>query len=257
MPEPTSVAGVPCWIDLTSSDPEAVKPFYAGIFGWTIESSGDPQYGGYAIFSKDGKPIAGLGPQMEGNPYGNVWTTYIRSDDAAATSAMAEAAGGTVMLPSMVVGDQGSMAILADPAGAVVGLWQPDQHLGFGIVGEPGTPVWHETLSRNYKAALPFYANVFGWEYESIGDTDEFRYSQAKIGEDTVAGVMDAAAFLPEGAPSFWQFYIGVEDTDATLAKVVELGGSIGRPAEDSPFGRLATVVDPFGARFQISTITQ
>lgn len=255
MPDRPSLTGAPCWIDLTSSDPRQVIPFYTGLFGWRSDTNEDPQYGGYSIFSMNGKPIAGLGPQQQGNPYGNVWTTYIASDDAEATAAKAAEAGGQVMMPAMVVGDQGTMAILGDPAGAVIGVWQADQHDGFGLVDEPGAPVWHETLSRNYAAALPFYADVFGWTFRTLGDTDEFRYSQANLGDRTVAGVMDADSFLPEGVPSFWQFYIGVEDTDAAVAKVTELGGSIRRAPEDTPFGRLASVADPLGATFQITTL--
>ncbi|SDC59093.1 VOC family protein [Rhodococcus tukisamuensis] len=257
MPDHQPLAGAPCWIDLTSSDPEQVKPFYSGLFGWAADSNEDPQYGGYAIFSKDGKPIAGLGPQQEGNPYGNVWTIYLKSGDAAATADTAAATGGQVLMPAMQVGPQGTMAILADPAGAVIGVWQPDQHQGFSLVDEPGAPVWFETLSRSYTDALPFYEKVFGWSYTPIGDTDEFRYSQAMIGKQMVAGVMDADGFLPEGAPSFWQFYVGVDDLDAALAKVTELGGRILRPAEDTPFGKLAAVADPLGAAFQIAMIAE
>ncbi|AQA25069.1 glyoxalase/Bleomycin resistance /Dioxygenase superfamily protein [Rhodococcus sp. MTM3W5.2] len=257
MPEPKSIVGAPCWVDLTSSDPQRVIPFYSGLFGWSADTNEDPQYGGYSIFSKDGKPIAGLGPQQEGNPYGNIWTVYLASEDAAATADKAAAAGGQVMMPAMVVGDQGTMAIIGDPAGAVVGVWQADQHRGFGLVDEAGAPVWFETMSRDYAAALPFYESVFGWRYDAIGDGDEFRYSQAKIGDEMVAGAMDASGFLPEGVPSFWQFYVGVQDTDLALEKVVELGGTVVRPAEDTPFGRLAAVADPLGANFQISSIQQ
>lgn len=247
--------GTPCWIDLTSSDTEVAKNFYTNVFGWQVDGNDDPQYGGYAIFSKDGQPIAGLGPQQESNPYGNIWTTYISSSDAAASAARAEAAGGTIMMPSMQVGDQGSMAIVGDPAGAVIGIWQPDQHEGFGLVGVPGAPVWHETMSKNYTAALPFYGDVFGWQFESMGDTDEFRYSQAKLGGPAIAGVMDASSFLPTEVPSFWQVYFGADDTDAAVAKVVEFGGSVIAAPEDTPFGRLAGVADPLGAAFRISTI--
>lgn len=65
MPARTALDGTPCWIDLTSSDTEVAKSFYTNVFGWQTDTNDDPQYGGYAIFSKDGQPIAGLGPQQE------------------------------------------------------------------------------------------------------------------------------------------------------------------------------------------------
>ncbi|MGW0043175.1 VOC family protein [Rhodococcus sp. NPDC003348] len=252
MPQRQSLVGAPCWVDLFTSGPSRAVPFYAGLFGWACDTNADPQYGGYAIFSKDGQPVAGMMKQGPDDPYGDVWTVYLESADAAATVEKASAAGGQVMMPAMQVGDQGTMAVLSDPAGAVVGVWQPDRHPGYGRWGEPGTPAWFETMSRDYRAALPFYSEVFGWEYATLSDTDDFRYSQARLNGGEIAGVMDASGFLPEGVPSFWQFYLGVEDTDAAVARVVELGGSVERPAEDSPYGRLATVTDPLGARFLI-----
>jgi predicted enzyme related to lactoylglutathione lyase len=65
---------------------------------------------------------------------------------------------------------------------------------------------------------------------------------------------MDATAFLPEGVPASWNIYFGVEDTDAALAKVVELGGAVVLPAEDTPFGRLAAASDPTGVVFKLVT---
>ncbi|MDT2008937.1 VOC family protein [Rhodococcus opacus] len=229
-------------------------PFYTGLFGWNSDTNEDPQYGGYSIFSRNGKPIAGLGPQQPGNPYGNVWTTYIASEDAEATAAKAAEAGGQVMMPAMTVGDQGTMAIL--------GRSRRRRHRG--VAGRsarrirPGRRTRRARLARNAVAQLrggaPLLRDVFGWTYQTLGDTDEFRYSQANLGDRTVAGIMDADSFLPEGVPSFWQFYVGVDDTDAAVAKVTELGGSIRREPEDTPFGRLASVADPLGATFQITT---
>jgi predicted enzyme related to lactoylglutathione lyase len=63
---------------------------------------------------------------------------------------------------------------------------------------------------------------------------------------------MDASGFLPVGVPAHWSVYFGVEDTDAALAKVVDLGGSILMAAEDTPYGRLAAAADPTGARFKL-----
>ena len=63
---------------------------------------------------------------------------------------------------------------------------------------------------------------------------------------------MDAAGFGPEEAAGQWSVYFGVDDTDAALAWIVELGGQVLRPAEDTPYGRLATAVDPTGALFRL-----
>jgi predicted enzyme related to lactoylglutathione lyase len=43
-----------------------------------------------------------------------------------------------------------------------------------------------------------------------------------------------------------------VDDADAALAKICDLGGSVVMAAEDTPYGRLATATDPNGAQFKI-----
>jgi predicted enzyme related to lactoylglutathione lyase len=69
--------------------------------------------------------------------------------------------------------------------------------------------------------------------------------------DDALAGIMDGAQMLGE-APSSWSVYFQVEDTDATLQKVEQLGGATVVPAMDSPYGRLATATDVTGAVFKL-----
>jgi predicted enzyme related to lactoylglutathione lyase len=216
--------GAPCWIDLFTSDPDKSRSFYGELFGWTSQEAG-AEYGGYINFSKDGLPVAG---------------------------AMRDADGGQVLVPAMDVGEQGTMALVTDAGGAAIGIWQPGVHRGFGIHGEPGTPAWFELFTRDYDASVEFYRQVFGWDTHVAGDTPEFRYTTLGEGESQLAGIMDATAFLPEGVPAHWSIYFGVEDADAALAKIVELGGSVVRPAEDTPYGRLAEAADPTGAHFKL-----
>jgi uncharacterized protein len=87
-----------------------------------------------------------------------------------------------------------------------------------------------------------------------MSDTDEFRYTTLGAGDEARAGIMDASKFLPEGVPSNWQVYFGVENVDAAVGKAQALGGQLLQPAEDTPFGRMATLADPTGAVFRIST---
>ncbi|MDQ2791275.1 MAG: hypothetical protein DLM60_06750 [Pseudonocardiales bacterium] len=152
----------------------------------------------------------------------------------------------------MDVGDLGTMAVVSDPGGAGIGVWQAGLHQGFGLLGEPGTPSWFELHTRDYQAAVTFYHEVFGCETHVVSDTPEFRYTTVRQGEDWLAGIMDASAFLPDAVPAHWSVYFGVEDTDAALAKIVDLGRSLLMGAEDTPYGRLAAATDPTGARFKL-----
>ena len=245
-------AGTPCWVDLLSSDTEASTEFYQALFGWTSETA-PPEFGGYVTFLSDGNRVAGMAPKTpEMGEHPDAWSTYISTADIDTSVKAAEAAGGTILAPPMAVGDLGSMALVQDPGGAAFGIWQPGTHTGFGKYNEAGSVGWDELHSRDFAAASPFYADVFGWTLNPMSDTDEFRYTTGQIDGEDVAGMMDSSSFLPEGVPSHWAVYFTVDDTDETLARVVELGGSVLRPAEDTPFGRLADAVDPTGAMFKL-----
>ena len=191
-------------------------------------------------------------PGMPGDGPSNVWSVYLATDDARKTVEVTSAHGGQVIVPAMDVGELGTMAVVSDPAGAVIGMWQPCEHLGFGLVAEAGAPGWFELHTRDYEGALRFYRDVFAWETETIGDTAEFRYTVLRHGDDRLAGIMDAATFLPAEAPSRWSVYFGTDDADATLAHSVALGGAVVQEAEDTPYGRLATATDPTGAAFKL-----
>jgi uncharacterized protein len=246
--------GAPCWIDLFSSDPDRAETFYGEIFGWTAEHSG-AEFGGYVNFQHGDALVAGMmrNDGSAGTP--DVWSTYLAVADAKAATEAAVAAGGQVLLEPMQVGDLGSMAMLADPGGAAVGLWQPGAHRGYGLIAEAGAPAWHELHTRDYAASLEFYRSVFGWQTAVMSDTAEFRYTNLVIDGEPYAGIMDAADFLPVGMPASWQTYIGCVDVDATLATVARLGGEVVLGAEDSPFGRLAQFADPTGAVIKIVSV--
>ena len=93
---------------------------------------------------------------------------------------------------------------------------------------------------------------MFGWDPRVVSDTPEFRLTALKDGDETIAGIMDGSGFLPAGQPDRWGIYIGVTDTDAALAKITELGGTVTEPAMDTPYGRLASAADPTGVAFKI-----
>jgi uncharacterized protein len=247
----TAPIGAPCWVDLMTSDVERSRSFYTELFGWTAEDP-NPEFGGYFNFSKDGVLIAGCMSSQPGEGAPDAWSIYLATDDAQKTVDAATANGGQVHVPPMAVADLGTMAVIGDVGGASIGIWQPGTHKGFGLFGETSTPSWFELHTRDYDNTISFYRNVFRWHTATVSDTPEFRYTTLDGGDGWLAGIADASAFLPEGVPAHWSVYFGTADTDATLAKAVKLGGSVLAPAEDTPYGRLATAVDPAGAQFKL-----
>lgn len=248
----TRPTGAPCWIDLLTSDTERATRFYTGLFGWTA-GEGSPEFGGYFMFMKDGVPVAGCMPNQAGMGIPDGWSVYLSAGDAKAVADAAVAHGGALREGPMDIADLGIEAVLTDAAGARIGAWQAKAFPGFPEhSGQPGTPEYFELLTRDYRGAVRFYTDVFGWDGKVAGDTDEFRLTVLSDGEQTVAGIMDASGFLPDGQDDHWGVYLKVADTDQALADVTRLGGTVLQEAMDTPYGRLAAVADPLGARFKI-----
>lgn len=242
--------GAPCWMDLLTSDVEESVAFYSALFGWKTQDA-PPEFGGYKYFEKDGKAVGGC-MTNEGDwnaPDG--WSIYLRSDDVRATAAAAQAHGGEVVMQPMDVEPNGSFVILRDAAGATISAWQPGTEKGFGVLDEETTPIHFELHTRDYDTSVEFYRTVFGWSPQVL-DTPEFQYATYADMANPRAGIMDASGFLPESAQPHWSVYIAVADVDATLARAIDLGGSVVAAAEDTPYGRLAAVADPTGGVFKL-----
>jgi predicted enzyme related to lactoylglutathione lyase len=245
----SNTPGAPCWIELFTPDQQAAAAFYGELFGWTADPP-EEEYGGYRLFLHDGEPVAGC-MSNDGTMGPNAWSVYLECADIDATVGKVRAAGGQVVAGPMQVGPRGHMAFFVDPAGAAVGAWQPLEHQGFAARAEVGAPAWFETLSTDYEKSVAFYRDAFDWDTHTMSDTAEFRYTTLGEGDAAMAGIMDAAGFL-QGAPSRWQFYLQVADTDEIVAKTLAAGGRQVMPADDSPYGRLALLADPAGVEFAV-----
>jgi uncharacterized protein len=236
--------GTPSWVDLGVSDVDAAVAFYEALLGWEIQEPA-PDSGGYRICTLRDRPVAGLGPQMEAQD-DSWWTTYVSVADCDATAAKVKDAGGTVVGEPMDVPSAGRMAVCADPQGAPFSLWQPAGFAGAAYVNEPGSWCWSELETRTPEEAVAFYVAVFGWRAEPFRDSDTDRVFF--VGDAPVASV----SAITDGGES-WAVYFQVDDCDAAVARVVELGGkSLADPTETPDIGRMAEVADPQGTVFYV-----
>ena len=244
-------AGTPCWIDYGAADLDAAKAFYTDLLGWSY-SGGAPEYGGYLTGMRGDHAAAGMAPQQDPSDPPR-WTTYFASDDAHATAERITAAGGTLVVPPMEVGPMGTMVIARDPEGHPFGVWQAGQQTGCGIYNEPGSLVWNEAAVEDVAAAQAFYSAVFGFRVDPLEMAGPDYGTFALPHEQTPLGGLGGLMGAPEGTPSHWLVYFGVEDADAAAAAASAGGGSVTTVPFDSPFGRMAGLADPDGAAFWVA----
>ena len=242
-------AGTPTWADHASPDAEAARNFYHAVFGWQYDIGG-PEYGGYTTARLGTHPVVGLSAIPESMPdLKPSWGLFFASDDANADAARAEALGATITFPVMEVGPFGSMVHLKDPSGASFSLWQAASHVGWQVSNEPGAVACHELYSPDAQASRDFYTAMLHATAEPMpGDME---YYTLKHGDDPICGIMQ---IQPEWGqmPAQWVSYFAVANADETVALVKEHGGKNMGPIDDSPFGRIAALMDPFGALFKI-----
>ena len=241
--------GVPVGFELGTYDPENELPFYTELFGWTVDDP-VPGMGDYQTVRLGGKVVAGVNPA----PTKDGWAILLSTDEAAETAAKVELAGGTIAGLPAPFGPFGTRADFVDPTGAPVSALQQSEQAYLEVVREPGAVTWCELHTKDFPTAVPFYLDALGWNaVDTLSDTDEFRMVTfpAGGGDNAIAGIFDAAndELAPE---SLWHLYFEVTDVDASAAKVDELGGIVILEPEDSPYGRLAFVVDPVGIQFWI-----
>lgn len=254
MPEVSSYAeGTPNWVDLTTTDVDAAKSFYSGLFGWKFDDMPVPGGGGvYSMAKVSGHYVAAVAPQPPpmaeaGAP--PVWQTYIAVDDADATTGKVEGAGGTVMMPPTDIGESGRMSVIADPGGAAVGLWQAGQHIGATLIRAPGSVSWNELITGEVDRAAAFYRDVVGIHAVEM-EMPTGSYYVWHVGEQMVGGL---APPMMEAVPNHWHVYFEVDNTDESVDRAKQLGAFVVVDPFDIPtVGRMATLTDPQGGVFSV-----
>lgn len=249
--DPQFTDGTPCSFDLFTSDLDRAIEFYGGLFGWEADQVGE-ELCDYTNFRLDGAIVCGAMANDGSAGVGDAFTVYLSVPDADAAFDAAVAAGADVHCSVMAIAELGRMAAFTDPAGAAFAIWEPGTHPGFEVRDEPGAPNWFELFTRDHAAATTFYRDVFGWDLQAVGDSDEFRYSVLRDGGTELAGIMDAGAWLPADVPAHWSVYLQVEDTPATATAAEKLGATVVDGPADTPYGNLATIADPTGAIFKL-----
>jgi predicted enzyme related to lactoylglutathione lyase len=238
------------WIDLATSDPAAAKEFYAGLLGWEYEDLPAGDGITYSMAKHRGRSAAAISPQQADEAAQGVpphWTVYVTVEDVDATAGKVADAGGQVLAGPFDVFEAGRMAVIADPAGAVLCLWQAGTSIGAEVVNEPGAFAWADCASTDPAAAQAFYTTLLGWRFEQMSEAPP--YWVISNGERSQGGM----TVPPPGVPSNWFPYFGVIGLDDTMQMAAATGGNPFLGPIDVPAGgRFTLVQDPQGAAFGI-----
>lgn len=250
----TYAPGIPCWVELASTDVDAARAFYTALFGWDYDVAG-PEAGNYVIPQVKGRAVAGMmtlsdEEQAQGIPAH--WRTYVSVASADDTAARAKELGGTVVMDAFDVMDLGRMCALLDPEGAFIAAWEPREHVGAGIANEAGTLCWNELNTRDPDRATAFYSSLFGWTAKASEMDAE--YTEWQVDGRSVAGMMRITPEMGPVPPN-WLTYFACDDTDDVCAKAGAAGGAVFVPPTDIPPGRFAVAADPQGAVFAVITM--
>ncbi len=261
-------SGVPCWVDTLAPDPATAMRFYEELFGWEFAGPGEmpgDRPGGYFVARLGDRDVAGVGSQPAGGTP-PAWNTYVRVASLEDAVGRADAGGGTLLAGPVSASPAGRLAVVADPAGAAFGLWEPERRQGAQVINEPSA--WSMSLlhTTDPGGAETFYEDLFGWKPEAFdmggaegtlwrlpgyvgGEPDQ------PVPRDVVAAMVPIAGGAPGGSRSHWSVNFWIDDADVAAAKAPALGGSVVAPAHDTPGFRNAVLADPHGAVFSVSRL--
>lgn len=250
-------AGMPCWIELVTTDLDQAREFYAEVFGWRYESRQDSRSGEHTIALHDGFPVASLRAADDGK---SRWRLYLATADCEQAREQAEQHGAEVKIPESRVTGVGTKILLTGPSGAEFGLLKPEKSWQFDV-GLPGTLMWAELLTIKAQTADLFFQELFGYTAQQFGTENQLDYSVWYLGDESVlARVSMLRDYIAEGTRPHWLIYLGADPevgTDELVRNAVAANGRVRVDPYDATLGRVAVLRDPCGARFAVVDASQ
>ncbi|MFC7218576.1 VOC family protein [Streptomyces polyrhachis] len=243
--------GTPGWVTLLSHSLPAARDFYGALFGWQFTEPG-ARVGPYEHALRvqcGGRDLAGMGELAPRSRRLPAWTPYFTVPDADGAADAVRFTGGTVAVGPLDLGRRGRMALCADPAGAVLGVWQPRGPHEPPRRPQTGAAVWHELWVPEPSAVTRFYEWVFGCAFDKQPDGS----LTLRAGGRAVAAIRPLSPAFPPHTPAHWGTHFAVKDVAESLDRLLGLGGRVLRgPYETAAGRRRAEAADPEGARFTL-----
>jgi hypothetical protein len=241
-------------MELGTTDRSAAKNFYSNLFGWTGQDLPMGPDMAYTIFQLGGNDVGGAYQLMKEQLDAHIpphWMLYIKVTSADASAEKAVQLGAQQVMAPSDIPNVGRFAILQDPTGAFISVFQPGQHPGMKVFGDVGALCWADLNTPDAEKAAGFYGEWLGWTYDT--GKDGYRHIINGTAKEDMIGGVPPQMHAPPGTPAHWMAYFHVADCKSSAAKAAQLGGSTIMPADVMPdVGTLAVLADPQGAVFAL-----
>lgn len=251
------VFGAPCWVSLMARDLGMAQRFYGAVAGWTFRRArlGDA----FSVAELDGVPVAGIGALASDLGVAVAWTPYFAVDDADVAVDRIRERTGTIAVGPVSFATGGRAALVADPDGAVFGIWQGAVSSHWRV-GKGPAPAWLELRTRNAFDAAIFYGAVLEWATGRTGCC-EVSYEEDQVvlrqGGEPVArlnsGPVELASYSPHTRPR-WHVHFRVPKLRPAIEAAVALGGRTVSDITSNALERWVALRDPDGALFTLTT---
>ncbi|MGQ0578245.1 MAG: VOC family protein [Betaproteobacteria bacterium] len=248
-PTGLQLSGKLVWADLVTPDPDVVRRFYAALFGWTFASVGSGQ-GAYSLAHLDGAAIAGVVRRADraAERSRSRWIPFMSARDVPATERAVSRAGGKALVATRTIPARGTLALFADPEGAIFGALDSASGDPGDFLPEVGDWIWAQLLSRNADNAAAFYAGLAGYVAEEAESSAASRSLLLTRDGYARASILEIPSGRDDLRPD-WLLYVRVADVRKASASAEQLGGRVLLAAKPSLYqGRVAVIADPSGA---------
>ena len=253
MPSP-SHRGRFVWHELLTTDTKAAEGFFTKVAGWKAK----PFDQSYTLFLTGKQNRAGLmalpaeAKAMGAKPH---WESYVAVSSVDETAKQATGLGGKVLKAPTDIPNVGRFAILQDPQGASIAVFTSSDGMPMNEQSGVGDFSWHELATTDWKAALAFYKNLFGWQETNAMDMGpQGTYQMFGLDGKTMGGIYNAGPQQP-GAPS-WLPYIRIPDAKKSAALIKTLGATVINGPMEVPGGdMIAQGLDLQGIPFAVHSV--
>jgi hypothetical protein len=232
--------GTFCWNRLHTPDLEAAEAFYGELLGW--ETLAQEPGLDLARRAGEGDPVASF---AQARDRAGAWIPFVRVADLEEAHGRVLALGGRVVMAPVRQAGVGRHAIVADPAGALMGLCEPEGDLR--PPAGPGAFHWFELVTHEEAACRRFYEDLLGWRFEE-GIPALAPYTLIFRAEDQVGGLWHPEGPGWAGSLNSWLPYVQAPHVDRLASLAKDLGGQVRVQPTDVPaVGRFTVVEDPTG----------